>query len=309
MIKLFNTSDFYSCEKIKEKVEYYKEKYNFDGVELIKFSENSNLEIKDYIKGYHLRFFPMWIDLYLDRKDILREEIDSLEKYMYLCGGETKDEMLRFYENELELAHKLEVEYVVLHVCNIRLSETYTYNFEYTDEEILYYVSEIINRIMKSKYKFKLLLENLWWPGLKLTSKGEIEFLLKNIEYKNLGFMLDTGHILNTNLKLQNSDEAILYIKNTIENLGDYKKYINGMHLNYSLSGEYVKNVLENKNEKEPIYKHIGKIDYHDPFEHKEIKEVIEGLPIDYLIYELIGKDDKEFEEKIKRQEEILYTM
>lgn len=305
MIKLFNTSDFYSCEKIKEKVEYYKEKYNFDGVELIKFSENSNLEIKDYIKGYHLRFFPMWIDLYLDRKDILREEIDSLEKYMYLCGGETKDEMLRFYENELELAHKLEVEYVVLHVCNIRLSETYTYNFEYTDEEILYYVSEIINRIMKSKYKFKLLLENLWWPGLKLTSKGEIEFLLKNIEYKNLGFMLDTGHILNTNLKLQNSDEAILYIKNTIENLGDYKKYINGMHLNYSLSGEYVKNVLENKNEKEPIYKHIGKIDYHDPFEHKEIKEVIEGLPIDYLIYELIGKDDKEFEEKIKRQEEV----
>lgn len=309
MIKLFNTSDFYSCEKIKEKVEYYKEKYNFDGVELIKFSENSNLEIKNYVKGYHLRFFPMWIDLYLDRKDVLKKEIDSLEKYMYLCGGETKDEMLKFYENELELAHKLEVEYVVLHVCNIRLSETYTYNFEYTDEEILYYVSEIVNKIMKSKYKFKLLLENLWWPGLKLTSKSEIEFLLKNIEYKNLGFMLDTGHMLNTNLKLQNSDEAISYIKNTIENLGDYKKYINGMHLNYSLSGKYIKNVLENKNEKEPIYKHIGKIDYHDPFEHREIKEVIEDLPIDYLIYELIGKDDKEFEEKIKRQEKALCTM
>ena len=75
MIKLFNTSDFYSCEKIKEKVEYYKEKYNFDGVELIKFSENSNLEIKNYVKGYHLRFFPMWIDLYLDRKDVLKKRL------------------------------------------------------------------------------------------------------------------------------------------------------------------------------------------------------------------------------------------
>lgn len=309
MIKLFNTSDFYSCEKIKEKVEYYKEKYNFDGVELIKFSENSNFEIKNYVKGYHLRFFPMWIDLYLDRKDVLKKEIDSLEKYMYLCGGETKDEMLKFYENELELAHKLEVEYVVLHVCNIRLSETYTYNFEYTDEEILYYVSEIVNRIMKSKYKFKLLLENLWWPGLKLTSKNEIELLLKNIEYKNLGFMLDTGHLLNTNLNLKNSDEAIAYIKKTIENLGDYKKYINGIHLNYSLSGEYVKNILENKIEKEEIYKHIGKIDYHDPFEHVEIKDIIEELSVDYLIYELIGKDDKEIEKKIKRQEKILYTI
>ncbi|MEG1450595.1 MAG: TIM barrel protein [Cetobacterium sp.] len=305
MIKLFNTSDFYSCEKIKEKVEYYKEKYNFDGIELIKFSDSDNLEIKDYVKGYHLRFFPMWIDLYLEKMDILEKEIDSIENYIYLCGGKTKNEMFKFYERELELAHKLQVEYVVLHVCNIRLSETYTYNFEYTDKEILSYVSEIINKIMKPKYKFKLLLENLWWPGLKLTSKSEVEFLLKNIEYKNLGFMLDTGHLLNTNLNLQNSNQAIEYIKKSIADLGNYKKYINGMHLNYSLSGEYVRNVIKNEGEKEQIYKHIGKIDYHDPFEHSEIKEIIEGLPIDYLIYELIGKDDKEFEEKVRRQEEV----
>lgn len=305
MIKLFNTSDFYSCEKIKEKVKYYKERYNFDGVELIKFSESDSLEIKDYVKGYHLRFFPMWIDMYLDKKDVLEREIDSTENYLYLCGGKTKDEMLNFYEKELELAYELQVEYVVLHVCNIRLSETYTYNFEYTDEEVLLYVSEIINRVMKPKYKFKLLLENLWWPGLKLTSKSEIDFLLKRIKYKNIGFMLDTGHMLNTNLELQSSDEAIEYIKNTVEELGIYKNYINGVHLNYSLSGEYVRTVLENEGEKEQIYKHIGKIDYHDPFEHREIKEIIENLPIDYLIYELIGKDEKEFEEKIKRQEAV----
>ncbi|MHA4989145.1 TIM barrel protein [Cetobacterium somerae] len=307
MIKLFNTSDFYSCEKIKEKVKYYKERYNFDGVELIKFSERDSLEIKDYVKGYHLRFFPMWIDMYLDKKDVLEREIDSTENYLYLCGGKTKDEMLNFYEKELELAYELQVEYVVLHVCNIRISETYTYNFEYTDEEILLYVSEIINRVMKPKYKFKLLLENLWWPGLKLTSKSEIEFLLKRIKYKNIGFMLDTGHMLNTNLELQSSDEAIEYIKNTVEELGMYKNYINGVHLNYSLSGEYVRTALESKGEKESIYKHIGKIDYHDPFEHRGIKEVIENLPIDYLIYELIGKDEKEFEEKIKRQEAVFF--
>ena len=307
MIKLFNTSDFYSCEKIKEKEKYYKERYNFDGVELIKFSESDSLEIKDYVKGYHLRFFPMWIDMYLDKKDVLEREIDSTENYLYLCGGKTKDEMLNFYEKELELAYELQVEYVVLHVCNIRLSETYTYNFEYTDEEILLYVSEIINRVMKPKYKFKLLLENLWWPGLKLTSKSEIEVLLKRIKYKNIGFMLDTGHMLNTNLELQSSDEAIEYIKNTVEELGMYKNYINGIHLNYSLSGEYVRTALESKGEKESIYKHIGKIDYHDPFEHRGIKEVIENLSIDYLIYELIGKDEKEFEEKIKRQEAVFF--
>lgn len=305
MLKLLNTSDFYTNESNKKKIDYYRKNYGFDGFEFIKFSDNENLEIKDELKGYHLRFFPMWIDLYLNRKEILEKEILEDDTYKYVCGGKTKDEMLAYYKKELETAHKLDVEYVVLHACNIRLSETYTYNFEYSDMEVLKVVTDIVNEIFLSKYKFKLLLENLWWPGLKLTCKEEVKYLLSNIKYKNVGFMLDTGHMINNNPKLRNSDEAVKYIENSIANLGEYKNYIKGVHLNYSLSGEYIENVLNGNGEKE-VYKHIGKIDYHDPFEHEGVNKILNSLPLDFLIYEMISTSDEELEEKVKRQELIL---
>ena len=52
------------------------------------------------------------------------------------------------------------------------------------------------------------------------------EYILKNIKYKNTGFMLDTGHMINNNRELKNSNEAVAYIKQNIENLEEYKNYI-----------------------------------------------------------------------------------
>lgn len=51
------------------------------------------------------------------------------------------------------------------------------------------------------------------------------------------------------------------------------------MHLNYSLSGEYVNKVIEENRKKKMeieeimnlIYEHVNFIDYHDPFEDKEL--------------------------------------
>ena len=38
--------------------------------------------------------------------------------------------------------------------------------------------------------------------------------------------MLDTGHMINNNRELKNSNEAVAYIKQNIENLEEYKNYI-----------------------------------------------------------------------------------
>lgn len=308
MKKLFNISDF-SCENdLLKKIEKYKKIYKFHGVELIKFYPKNNFLIKNEVIGYHLRFFPMWIGLYLENfKEIQAElSLENTDEIFYLCGGKTKKEMISFYKDELNRAKELNVEYVVIHGCNIRPSETFTYNFHYTDLEILKYFSEIINEIFSEEYTFKLLLENLWWPGLKLQNKNEMEYLLKNITYKNIGFMLDTGHLLNTNLNLENSNEGIEYIKKTIENLKEYKTYIKGVHLNYSLSGKYVKDILKN-NKKDNIYNHISKIDSHLPFENSKIKEILIELELDYLVYEFTSYEDKEYEEKIKIQDKSLF--
>lgn len=67
MLKLLSTSDFYSDEVNLKRFDKLKKRFNFDGFELIKFNNSKNNELKDVVKGFHLRFFPMWIDLYLGK--------------------------------------------------------------------------------------------------------------------------------------------------------------------------------------------------------------------------------------------------
>ena len=316
MYKLLNRSDFSTNDELEKSWEKYSKKYGIDYFELIKYSDIDNSSLKKKIKGYHLRFFPTWLDLYFYSKEELLLRLGEEKNIRSLCGGITKDEMLEYYKKELERAKELEVEYVVLHACNIDIFEGMTYNFRFSDMEILEKVVEFVNEIFDNdKYNFILLLENLWWPGLKLTFYLEVDYLIKNIKYKNIGFMLDTGHMLNTNLELKNSDEGVDYILENLENLKEYKNYIYGVHLNLSLSGEYVKRSIELNRERKvnlkevlnEIYFHIEKIDYHFPFDNMRIKEVLKELPLKYLVYEFIARDEISVERAIEKQEKILY--
>ena len=311
MYKLLNMADFYSNEELEKDMQYFSEKYGFDGFELIKFFDGDNSSLKKYIKGYHMRFFPSWMELYLEDFNSLYDELKDEKYFKSLCGGHSKKELIEYYKRELKIAKELEVEYVVFHACNVKVTEAMTYDFKYSDKEILNAVISIINEIFEDgEYDFKLLFENLWWSGLRLTNKEEIEYLLNGVKYKNVGFILDTGHMINNNRDIKNSKEGIKYIKKNIENIGEYKNLIYGMHLNYSLSGEYVNRAIKENKEKNlsiedimnNVYQHVGSIDYHDPFEDKEILDVINSLPIEYLVFELIGDTREELEDKIQRQ-------
>ena len=311
MYKLLNIADFYSNEELEKDMQYFSEKYGFDGYELIKFFDGDNSSLKKYIKGYHMRFFPSWMELYLEDFNSLYDELKDEKYFKSLCGGHSKKELIEYYKRELKIAKELEVEYVVFHACNVKVTEAMTYDFKYSDKEVLNAVISIINEIFEDgEYDFKLLFENLWWSGLRLTNKEEVEYLLNGVKYKNVGFILDTGHMINNNRDIKNSKEGIEYIKKNIEKIGEYKNLIYGMHLNYSLSGEYVNKVIKENKEKNlnieeimnNVYQHVGSIDYHDPFEDKEILDVINSLPIEYLVFELIGDTREELEDKIQRQ-------
>ena len=311
MYKLLNMADFYSNEELEKDMQYFSEKYGFDGFELIKFFDGDNSSLKKYIKGYHMRFFPSWMELYLEDFNSLYDELKDEKYFKSLCGGHSKKELIEYYKRELKIAKELEVEYVVFHACNVKVTEAMTYDFKYSDKEVLDAVISIINEIFEDgEYDFKLLFENLWWSGLRLTNKEEIEYLLNGVKYKNVGFILDTGHMINNNRDIKNSKEGIEYIKKNIEKIGEYKKLVYGMHLNYSLSGEYVNRAIKENKEKNlsiedimnNVYQHVGSIDYHDPFEDKEILDVINSLPIEYLVFELIGDTREELEDKIQRQ-------
>lgn len=315
MKKLLNISDFPSNEENLKMMNKYKKIYNFNGFELIKFDlEKSNSELKENITGYHLRFFPMWLDIYLKKYDFIKKKFPDKMDRFYWCGGDTKEEIIEYYKRDLKKAKELGAEYVVFHACYVDDDGSLTYEFPYTDNEVLQGVVGLMNDIFKDEdFNFTLLLENLWWAGLKLTSKEEMIYLLENINYKDTGFILDTSHMLNTNFYLKNLDEGIEYILKNIEIMEEMKKYIYGVHLSYSLSGEYVTKMIakhksseeEKRKSKEKIYEYVGQIDYHYPFEDNRIMKVLNKLSLKWLVYEFLYYEDKDLEEKVIKQEKI----
>ena len=315
MKKLLNISDFPSDDENLKMMEKYQKKYNFDGFEIIKFDlEKDSSKLKDKIVGYHMRFFPMWMDIYLEKYDMIKEKFPDKMDRFYWCGGDSKEEVIAYYKKDLQRAKELGAEYVVFHACYVDDDGSLTYQFSYTDEEILESVASLMNDLFRDEdFQFTLLLENLWWAGLKLNSKSEMEILLEKIEYKNTGFILDTSHMLNTNLTLKNLDEGIDYIIENIDKMEELKKHIYGVHLSWSLSGEYVSKMIEKHRKsqeereraKKKIYEYVGQIDYHYPFEDNRIMKVLNKLSLKWLVYEFLYYNDEELEEKVVKQEKI----
>ena len=315
MKKLLNISDFPSDDENLKMMEKYQKKYNFDGFEIIKFDlEKDSSKLKDKIVGYHMRFFPMWMDIYLEKYNMIKEKFPDKMDRFYWCGGDSKEEVIAYYKKDLQRAKELGAEYVVFHACYVDDDGSLTYQFPYTDEEILESVASLMNDLFRDEdFQFTLLLENLWWAGLKLNSKSEMEILLEKIEYKNTGFFLDTSHMLNTNLTLKNLDEGIDYIIENIDKMEELKKHIYGVHLSWSLSGEYVSKMIEKHRKsqeereraKKKIYEYVGQIDYHYPFEDNRIMKVLNKLSLKWLVYEFLYYNDEELEEKVVKQEKI----
>ena len=315
MKKLLNISDFPSNDENLKMMEKYQKKYAFDGFEIIKFDlEKDSSRLKDKIIGYHMRFFPMWLDVYLEKSNMIKEKFPDKMDRFYWCGGDTKEEVITYYKKDLQRAKELGAEYVVFHACYVDDEGSLTYEFPYTDEEVLEGVASLMNDVFKGEdFQFTLLLENLWWAGLKLHSKKEMELLLEKIEYKNKGFILDTSHMLNTNFDLKNLDEGINYIIENIDKMEELKKYIYGVHLSWSLSGDYVSKMVKKHREsqeerektKKKIYEYVGQIDYHYPFEDSRILKVLNKLSLKWLVFEFLYYNDEELEEKVIKQEKI----
>lgn len=122
---------------------------------------------------------------------------------------------------------------------------------------------------------------------------------------KNVGIMLDTGHLMNTNPELQTEEDGIEYILKTVKALGEDRKLIRGLHLNCSLSGDYVKTferVFDSESSNIERMKHVIKIDQHRPFTDKAVQKLLRFIKPDYVVHELAYRDFSDFEKNIEVQ-------
>ena len=288
----------------------------FDGVELMQFEDDDRGIIPpERVIGLHMNYFPYWIDFWNGDLEAVRREFDSLEAAYRYYGGSDRSAILNRYRRDLEYAHRWGTEYVVFHVSEAAIAETFRLNYRHSDEEMISAAIELLNELFANEDgSIALLLENLWQPGLTFTRPEITQRLMEGVNYPNKGIMLDTGHLLHTNLKLRTQEEGLRYIHGLLDMHGKLCKYIRGVHLNQSLTGEYMEQTMRNPPDLSGSYAercgkmfwHAFAVDKHLPFTCEGVDRLIERISPQYLTFEFITSDSGQHRQYLDAQRKAL---
>ena len=286
----------------------YVNSLGLDGIEhLVYTKEPPSPTFRESSTGAHLAYWPYWLGFWKNNKARLKREFKSAKARndCYL-GAMNKDEWLSVIQQNLIAAESVKPEYMVWHVSEADVQETYTFDFQYSDKDVLEAAADVFNAVaMVIPSHVTVLFENLWWPGLRLTEPDMVKFFFERIQRKNVGIMLDTGHLMNTNPELRDEEEAADYVCRTVDNLGELAELIRGVHLSCSLSGGYQKSFVREYPKNTTfgeMYKHIVQIDRHQPFRTKAARRILDFVQPHYITHEMIYSTLTELEEKLEIQ-------
>ncbi len=311
-MQLFNFCIYHDyvnqLERTGKSLSEYVSCLGLDGIEhLVYTKEAPDPTFREVSVGAHLAYWPYWVGFWKNNKARLKKQFKSAKARndCYL-GALNKDEWLSVIQQNLIAAEAVNPEYMVWHVSEADVQETYTFDFEYSDLQVLEAAADVFNAVSECiPRRIAVLFENLWWPGLRLTDPEKVKFFFDRIKRDNVGIMLDTGHLMNTNPDLRDEAEAADFVCRTVDNMGELAGLIKGVHLSCSLSGEYQKSFvheyLRNTTYGE-TYKHIVRIDRHQPFHTKAARRILEFVQPKYINHEFIYSTLEEMEEKLKIQ-------
>lgn len=297
----------------KEDLRHFYKDRCLDGMEL---TLNIDAPFPDLIPredvvGVHLRMFPYWLDLWNSDTAALLKNFGSQEAIQSFYQGSGREAIFSRLERELWEAEALGAQYVVFHVSDVSLLETWSRDFSHSDLEVIQAACSLINDLLDNRdYTFEFLVENLWWPGFTMTNPILTRYLMENIHYAKKGIMLDVGHLLHTNLDLADTFQGAEYIKAILEQHGSLTRYIRGIHLQQSITGAYVKAALQSHPHQEATgdklfwetMGHIYNMDVHLPWTQGDIAGIVKSVDPAYLVIELVTADRKEHGEKLDAQ-------
>ena len=264
------------------------------------------------LTGYHMTFYPDWVDFWRQDREALARKFGSLETAAGFYRSSTPEEYLRMFRADLDLAQRLGARYLVFHVSDVSIEEGYTYRWEHTDREVTDASLELINALLDgAEPTFDFLVENQWWPGFTFTDPAETEYLLSRIRYPRVGIMLDTGHLMNTNLRIRTQKQGVAYILSMLEKHGELSRCVKGLHFHESLSGAYCGKTVGRIPEGFPreyyeafgvSYAHILRIDRHNPWTDPSCVRILDAAEPEYLTHELSAKPHMSQLAAVKRQ-------
>ena len=314
MKRTFNLTTYREdLDRYRDRADLLSALAGFDGVELMHCGEDARGVVPpEKILGVHLIFFPYWYDFYTGDLAACERHLGGREAVRALYGGDTPEALVDAYRRDIEQAKAEGARYVVFHVSDCADEELFTLRYRHTNREVAAAAADLLNTLFpEPDGDMALLMENLWHPGLTLTEPEVTGLLLNRIRYQNKGIMLDTGHLMHTDLTLRTQEEALAYIRRRIEEQGEaVRKAIRGIHLNQSLTGDYMASVAAHppalsrdpQKRMEQVYTHAFSCDRHRPFTCPGVQAFIEWIDPEYLTFEFISRSRAEQEAMLKVQ-------
>ena len=269
---------------------------HLDGIENLVYGEEpAKHPVPSLTVGCHLAYWPDWMNFYLGRSDLYKEDFPTEKSLIDYFGGTTVDDWERRIRNNIRAALAEKPAYLVWHVADCTIEETWTRHFHYTNKEVLKAAAEVYSAVADvvppSVY---VLFENIFWPSLYRLEPEDVDYFFSRLPGKNVGIMLDTGHLMNTNWNIRTEADGADYICGVVNRLGSMKSLIRGIHMSCSISGDYQRAHLGPPPAKitpEIIGHHIISIDQHRPFTTDAAKRIVDTVEPEFLTHELFGPD------------------
>ncbi|MDO4572268.1 MAG: TIM barrel protein [Clostridia bacterium] len=270
----------------------------FDGLELLCCDEDLRGVVPpERVIGVHMCYFPYWLDFWRGDTAACLAEFGTRAAMEAYYGGAGPEALLARFSRDLDAARRYGAEYLVFHVSDASIRESFTGRYRHSDETVINAACELLNALFEGLEPGPwLLLENLWQPGFRFTSPRMTERLLSGIRYPRKGVMLDTGHLMHTELSLRSEEEGLSYIHRMLDLHGPLAAHIRGLHLHQSITGDYVKSMRaapppegDYQARALRMLEHAFRVDLHRPFTCPGVRALIERVAPAYLNFELIS--------------------
>lgn len=280
-----------------------------DGVEVIRGGDDdTDIYCPENVVGVHLYFYPNWLDFWNNDVESLERHFGSREIWENYYRATNREEFLKPYQADMDYAEAMGVEYAVFHINDVSNEEILNYEWEHTNKQVITAAAEIINELTRGRnYHFRLLLENLFTPGMMLLNPSETELMLSLVDYENKGIVMDTGHLMCAPQNITNEEQGIDFVLNTVKKHGELAHYIKALHMHKSTTGDYVaelkkQTIIPEKDFYDrwaQAYNVILNIDRHQPFTNPRAQEIIDLVQPEFVCHELSAKTRAEKLEKV----------
>ena len=131
------TSSAEECVFLADANETRRQLEGYDGMELQVIDEPPEGLIDPHLViGLHMTCIPCWYALWTGNEKALIDEFGDLATAEAYYGGLRRETLLDKFRRDLFYAKKFGAEYLVFHIAECNVLETYTENYSHTDEQI-----------------------------------------------------------------------------------------------------------------------------------------------------------------------------